>query len=140
QAHHLQLHPRRGVAAAPVGDQLDRLIHEAVLGPLRVEVRRFVGDADVLAQRGNDAVVPQLVDEGLGADVIHGCSCLQTAYSPRGVTMLAPGAGFGNHKPPLTEVTNMNIKTWLRDLGPLRVLLVLLGLLAIVSAPGPSTE
>ena len=34
----------------------------------------------------------------------------------------------------------MNIKTWLHDLGPLRIMLILLGLLAIVSAPGPSTE
>ena len=62
QAHDLDLHARQGVRFAPLAHQLGGTIHVAVLCPLRIEVRRLVRDADVLAQRRHDGVVPDAVD------------------------------------------------------------------------------
>ena len=47
----------------PALEQLDGIVHIAVLGPLRIEGRRFVRDLDVLDQRRDDIVAPALIDQ-----------------------------------------------------------------------------
>ena len=42
--------------------ELDGGVDVAVLRPLLVEMRRLGGDADVVDERGNDRVVPELAD------------------------------------------------------------------------------
>ena len=76
QPHHLHRRAREGgdVRARPVGHQRDRLLHVAILLPLRVEGRRLVGDADVLGERRQDLVVPEAADEGLELVGVHGRS------------------------------------------------------------------
>ncbi len=65
EADHLQrgaLQPH-DLAAGPALEQLDRLVHVAVGGPIGVEGRRFVGDPDVVDQGGDHLLVPEPVDE-----------------------------------------------------------------------------
>src|SRR3546814_8052870 len=50
---------------------LFRSIHVTVLGPLRVEHRRFVGNADVVRQLGDDVVIPHCADVSLQLGSVH---------------------------------------------------------------------
>ena len=61
QADHLQrgAGEARELRACPARHQLDGIFHVAVLGPLRIEGRRLVGNADVVRDRGQDRVLPR---------------------------------------------------------------------------------
>ena len=62
EPHDLELHPRDRVALAPLRGEPRRLIDIAVRLPVAVEVRRLRRDADVLDERRDDGVVPQLLN------------------------------------------------------------------------------
>src|SRR5262245_54735197 len=51
EAHHLELHSRQRVLAAPAGGELDRGVDVAVFRPRLVEMRRLGGYADVVDER-----------------------------------------------------------------------------------------
>jgi hypothetical protein len=84
---HLDREALDGALAAPVRDQVHRLLHVPMRGPVRVEVRRLVRDADVVDQGRDDAVLEGARHMGaqeLGVEVgggfgggrrRHGCSC-----------------------------------------------------------------
>ena len=87
QPHHLQgsagkpCELRRG----PAHHQRDGILHVAVLDPLRIEVRRLVGDADVLGDRGEDGVVPEGIDElsqAVGVHAGHAAESVSGAPQP----------------------------------------------------------
>src|SRR5262249_36744471 len=52
-----------GALARPAAQELDGAIDVAVLAPLRVEHRGLRRNLDVFVQRGNDALVPRLLNE-----------------------------------------------------------------------------
>ena len=60
------------LAAHPFFEQCDHLGHVAVLVPIGIEYRRFVGDADVIGQHGDNVLVPQAAHEAGQRCVVHG--------------------------------------------------------------------
>ena len=70
--HDFERHARQSVVGAPRANQLDGLVHVAVLAPLGVEHGRLVRDLDVLDQRRDDGLVPGLVHQGLGFGGVDG--------------------------------------------------------------------
>src|SRR5262245_1880906 len=62
KAHHLELHSRHRVLAAPIRGELHRGVDIAVFPPGLVEVRRLGGNPDVVDERRYDRVVPELAD------------------------------------------------------------------------------
>ena len=81
QADHLQRGAGEAVElrARPALHQLHGIFHVAVLGPLRIEGRRLVGNADVFRDRGQDRVFPEGLDEVRQAGGVHGHMLCQTA-------------------------------------------------------------
>ncbi len=66
QAHHLQRRTGQGteLALRPAGKEVDRAVHMAVCCPIRIEGRRFIGNADVVDEGRDDLVLPHAIDEG----------------------------------------------------------------------------
>ena len=64
-------HALDGLRLAPGFQLLRRLFHVAVLFPVRIKMRRFVGQLNVVAELGDDRAVPQVVDETFGLIGIH---------------------------------------------------------------------
>src|SRR6185437_6412565 len=55
----------------PRFEQRHRLVHVAVLDPFRIEGGRFVGDADVIGQRGKNVVFPDALHELADGTFVH---------------------------------------------------------------------
>ncbi len=71
QAHHFDLQARQLLRLGPGFHQGDGLLHVAVLDPIGVEHRRFVGNADVFDQLRNDLAVPLFTDELAELGAVH---------------------------------------------------------------------
>ena len=69
---HLEAQALDGALGAPLLEQRHRPVDVAVLLPLRVEVRRLRRDADVLGERGDDALVPHALDVGARGGGVDG--------------------------------------------------------------------
>ena len=67
QFDHLDAQALEGTLAAPVDDELDGAGDVPVLAPGRIEHGRLRGNTDVVAEGGNDALVPDALDERQGA-------------------------------------------------------------------------
>ena len=67
----LELHAFERVRLAPAHHVGNRGLHVAVLGPVRIELRRLVRDADVLDELGHDGIVPERFDVGSDSVGIH---------------------------------------------------------------------
>src|SRR5580698_5170203 len=52
-----------GLTPGPLGHELDRALHMAMPFPVRIEQRGLVRDAYVLAERGNDRLIPDIIRE-----------------------------------------------------------------------------
>ena len=77
QTAHLDARAGKRLGAAPVRHQLHRRLHVTVALPVRVELRRLVGDAHVRDQPLDDGVVPGLLDRARQALLVHGfVSCV----------------------------------------------------------------
>ncbi len=65
EPHHLEGGPLQGfdLAPGPGREQLHRLVHVSVGGPIRVEGRALVGDPDVVDQGRHHFGVPHALDE-----------------------------------------------------------------------------
>ena len=75
--HHLQREALDRLASGPFAEARHHLFHVAVRAPFGIEGRRFVGDANVFGQLGQDRFIPQPLDVGLDGRLIHG----EPAYS-----------------------------------------------------------
>ncbi len=73
QAHHLQGRARQAgeLRAGPAGEKFDGLVHVTMGRPVAVEGGGFVGDADVVDQRGNDFPGPAILDELRQLPLVH---------------------------------------------------------------------
>ena len=74
QADDFELHSRHRVLLAPAHHVRDRLLHVSVFRPVRVEVGRLVGDADVLGELRDDGVVPECLHVAADTFGVHGRS------------------------------------------------------------------
>ena len=94
EPHHLQGGARKPceLRRGPAHHQLDGILHVAVLDPLRIEVRRLVGDADVLGDRGEDRVVPEGIDELFQAIVSMAARPMQAGSIAEKTPALCPPA------------------------------------------------
>jgi hypothetical protein len=88
QPHHLEARPGDAgeLAPGPAGQQRHRVVHIAMRHPIRVEGRRFVGNADVVDELRHDLVGPALLDKARELGLIHRSIypfCASAATRPR---------------------------------------------------------
>src|ERR1700685_3415683 len=60
------------LVARPTFEQLDRIAHITMRGPVGIEGRRFVRNADIFGERGYNRIVPDIANEGFELCGVHG--------------------------------------------------------------------
>lgn len=105
QTHHLETgaRQRRYPRPRPSLEQRNCPIDMAMHLPIRIEMRRFVGNPDVLDQGGHDGIVPALIDEALQACDVHGVPFSQ--------------AETGDHSLPLILMAGKGALYWVKQYG-----------------------
>jgi hypothetical protein len=90
QTQHLDAHPRNGLRAGPVVRKRDGGVDVAVRLPVRVEVRRLAGNADVFDQGRDDLGVPFAREELARGGQVECCHLCQAVYCVKQETPRTP--------------------------------------------------
>ena len=103
EAYHLHAQAFNRPCAAPLGDQDHSLLHVAVLLPVRIEVRRLVGDPHVVHECRQDRAIPNALHvgtqgfriEGGGRGIGHRMSRVRMGLGPHKVSDLCAPVRLG---------------------------------------------